>query len=951
MSRRFLGALAIVVCAARVPAAAGQVAGGSISGMVTDQQGGALSGVAITVQAPPTVTAVTSGRDGSYRLANIAPASYTVSAELPGFAKLVREGVVVREGVNLALDLTMTVGAVTAVVDVPGETPMLESKTAVKAVNISGNLQRSLPSSALRTWADALTVVPGVVVTQARFQTYFLYGTQHPSGVAMIDGADATSVLQGSTLYAQFGRDTFSDVQVKTGGVDASTPLGLGAVITVATESGTDRLRGSAGFQYEPKAWNADNTSGGQSLSIATHQGDFSLGGPIARGKAWFFGSARISSNATGNPQSSLQTSYLRALVPGYSPLDNGWDNQIGFIKGTWRPSHRHQLLASYNRDVTTLGGIQSNEAGLFRNIVEGGPGAYARWTSTWSDALMTRVSVGYNGKGQKNENLQLDASGVNVYQSMIAAGGRLVGVGLLGAVNASPFPGNDFPVHMWTSTGDATYYTNGWAGSHELSAGLYLQFRHDQWDTLYNNDGRQLIDAVLRDPQNPAGGYVPFHQQILSPAHLTSLHVDSRDAAVYVQDVWRASSRLTITPGLRVDWVKRDDQIFSVTTQQSTEVGPRIGINYQLTRDAKNIARVSWGRIYDNLSVNETTAGTNVAGFVDRYDPDLNGSFPVSFVTPPATTRSSNIVIDLDHYHQAHVNELIVGYQRQLPAQTTVEISALRREYRERPATVETNGVYNGNVFAGYADPSQNQIYRLTTNTWNWPVMNALQVDAARRTNRLQVIAGYTRQWDHLAGTWQPNDPAAFIQPSAFANAKGIGFVAGCTTGSCADGNSYSQIFGGTWANHIAHIGANYELPWSLQLAGSFTYQSGPWSGPILTRLSAPDPAFGPPTVTLPNGRVVSNPLATPIRFAYATRDNGQFELKAMQTLNLRIGRTFVIARGRLETAADLFNVTNHDADQSVQNGTNQLYSPFFGIGVTRQFPRALQLSARFVF
>src|SRR5262249_60501019 len=125
-----------------------------------------------------------------------------------------------------------------------------------------------------------------------------------------------------------------------------------------------------------------------------------------------------------------------------------------------------------------------------------------------------------------------------------------------------------------------------------------------------------------------------------------------------------------------------------------------------------------------------------------------------------------------------------------------------------------------------------------------------------------------------------------------------------------------------------------NRELSWRLQAAASYTYQSGPWTGPILTRLPAPDPAFGPPTVTLPNGRVVSNPLATPIRFAYATRGDGQFQMKAMQALNLRIGRTFVMARGRLETAADLFNRTNHDADQSVQSGTNQLYSPFFCVG-----------------
>jgi hypothetical protein len=168
-------------------------------------------------------------------------------------------------------------------------------------VNISGDLQRALPLSALRTWADALTLVPGVTTSQARFQTYSLFGTAHPSGVALIDGADATSVLQGSTLYSQFGRDTFSDIQAKTGGVDASTPLGLGAVLIAASQTVTDRFSGAAAYQYEPKDWNADNTPGGQSLTVTTRQAEFSLGRPIVRGDAWFFGTARIALNATGN--------------------------------------------------------------------------------------------------------------------------------------------------------------------------------------------------------------------------------------------------------------------------------------------------------------------------------------------------------------------------------------------------------------------------------------------------------------------------------------------------------------------------------------------------------------------------------------------------------------------------------------------------------------------------
>ena len=62
---------------------------------------------------------------------------------------------------------------------------------------------------------------------------------------------------------------------------------------------------------------------------------------------------------------------------PGYIPLDNDWDKQVAFVKATWQ-APRPQLLVAYNHDVTTLAGVQPNEAGLFRHV--DGPAASARW-------------------------------------------------------------------------------------------------------------------------------------------------------------------------------------------------------------------------------------------------------------------------------------------------------------------------------------------------------------------------------------------------------------------------------------------------------------------------------------------------------------------------------------------------------------------------------------------
>jgi hypothetical protein len=296
-------------------------------------------------------------------------------------------------------------------------------------------------------------------------------------------------------------------------------------------------------------------------------------------------------------------------------------------------------------------------------------------------------------------------------------------------------------------------------------------------------------------------------------------------------------------------------------------------------------------------------------------------------------------------------VDELVAGYQRQLGSRTSLDVSVTRREYRDRPAAVEINGMYDGRRFVGYRDESQNEIYRQTANIWNWPVVNALQLQVAHQSGRLQLLAGYTRQWNHLAGTWQPSDPASFVQPEAFANANGIGFVDGCTSGpGCVDSNSYLAWTGGEWRTHLGDVAAAFEAPWGLQLATHYKFQSGPWSGPILA-LSSPDPAFGPPTVELSNGRVVTNPLDSPVRFAFPTREEGQFRLPALHLWSLRAGRTFDLGGHRFGVALDLLNVTNHGADQAFQFGGNEEFSPSFRQGGNRQFPRAAQLSARWEF
>jgi hypothetical protein len=124
-----------------------------------------------------------------------------------------------------------------------------------------------------------------------------------------------------------------------------------------------------------------------------------------------------------------------------------------------------------------------------------------------------------------------------------------------------------------------------------------------------------------------------------------------------------------------------------------------------------------------------------------------------------------------------------------------------------------------------------------------------------------------------------------------------------------------------------------------------------GIWSGPVVTRLAAGDPAFGPATITLSDGRMVSNPLATPIRFAYPTRGDGQFASPVVHELNLRVGRRFRLGRSKLDVMFDVANVTNAGTNTRMATGSNQMYNAQFGASDGRQSPRMGQLTTRFTF
>jgi hypothetical protein len=943
------------------PLLAQTTANGSLRGTATDQQGAVLPGVSMSLTSAnvPGIRTATTDRDGRYRFPDVPPGSYTIVAELDGFSRFVRTPITVSAGLNVTVDVSMSVGAISETIEVKQETPLLESQSALQAVNISGEMLRAMPLSERREWFGAVTLAPGVTTSESvnNEKLIYVHGADFSANIVQIDGADMTPTLGSTLRYTSLNTDAIDDMQIKTAGVDASAPLGLGGIINIATASGTNRVKGAATLSVQPRAWNGSNVPGGTSSTVDQKQVDLSLGAPLVKDRLWAFGAYRHIDTANGISRTSAQLDALRGLVPSFTPFDSTNVANFWFAKITTQFSSSHQLTGFVQHDVNPLSFADAVTANP-RQEATGGSGASLRLSSVWSDHLTTRAAASYNDKRRDvlhaldpTEPLQ------RVYQGTIVSGGLLFGNGRLVDRGAPLTGGSTQPNSKITLSFDATMSTSGRWGSHDVQAGVYAQPRIQVALRDFNpNGGFVFEEAVLRQPGNFGAGVVPFHRVTFDGVTNLRLQRRGQDYAVYVQDAWHPVPRLTISPGLRIDRIVWTDQQFSVTTERSTAVGPRFGLNYALTADTRNVVRAHWVRVHDQAAQTGTSIGTSTLAQRDLFDLDLDGTFETVLLTPATLSITPGRSIDPE-FHQPFAQEWGAGYDKQFGGQVTAGVDVLHRDFRDRSTLVETNGRYNGNVFLGYSDEAFNQVFQATNNRWNWPVYTSLELSLTKRTPNVQGIASYVRQWRHIGGTWQPNDPASFIQPDAFPNDRGIGSSTGSTSSS-TDANSLSgthmtQASTGSaqWQDHTVRMGVTYQAPWNLLLASTYTFQSGGWSGPIITRIAAADPSFGPATVTLSNGRRVANPLATTFRFLGPTRSDGQLTTPPLHVWNVRVGRRFALRRLTFDASLDVFNVTNNGADQGLQLGANQLFNPLFGATSFRQLPRSAQFVLRTTF
>ena len=151
-SLRAVAVLSLIVAAGS--ALWGQTATGNIVGRVTDPTQAVMAGVTVTAADPEkglTFRTVTD-QEGIYRFYYLAPATYTLRFEHPGFAALERKGVLLQSNETPNVDVELAVGNVTQKTEVSAAAALVETSTSTTGTQLPGKEMNALPIMQRYTW-------------------------------------------------------------------------------------------------------------------------------------------------------------------------------------------------------------------------------------------------------------------------------------------------------------------------------------------------------------------------------------------------------------------------------------------------------------------------------------------------------------------------------------------------------------------------------------------------------------------------------------------------------------------------------------------------------------------------------------------------------------------------------------------------------------------------------
>ncbi|HEU5401970.1 MAG TPA: TonB-dependent receptor [Terriglobales bacterium] len=945
------------------------LAGGTIAGTVTDASGAVVPGATVTVlnTANGAKQETSTSSDGLFQFPVLAAGKYTLTVTKAGFATVQQSDVSLAVGGELNLPVKMPVASKGETVNVTSEVPVIETTRTQVSSNVNERSIHDLPVNG-RNFIDFVLLTPGVT-RDVRTGDLSFAGQRGTLNSLTVDGADNNNSFFGQTTGRtgsgrapyQFSQDAVQEFQVNSNSYSAELGRAGGAVVNVITKSGTNTFHGTAFEFYRDQSLNANDPIAVQNAVLGLkpipvkpkyHFNQFggNLGGPIIKDKLFFFfdydgqrnhqpntvtyvAPARTAGNAAA-------LDYLSGLTDSYT---RGLNQDTYMTKVDWNAG-KHQVSGRWNRQLFTGSNFENGgptnaeqhtgDSNVHTDTVTGSV------TSTLTNSMVNQLRVTFLRDSEPG------LANSNNPEAVIRSGNST-----LITIGRNSFSPRETTIKHWQYADNISWVR----GRHTLKVGAdmvqdkILNFFPGNFSGAYTFNS---LDDFASSLNGTNTGGVSYSQAFAGPGTTgPTTHPDILQWALFLQDDWRVTNKLTLNLGLRYD----EQRIKQPTVQNpvalaagfntaqipvdSNNVGPRLGFAYAPT--SKLVIRGGYGMFYGStpsimigtaMSNNGINVGTlSFAGTAAPTYPNTFCGAPVpspscAAPTSGGTPATPSIYVFSKDFKNPLIHQANVGVEYGLGKDWSVSLGYIyvggddlqrTRDVNLANPSPATIGIAGTTTFLDYMKyPSTRPVAGFariaqfeSTASSNY---NGMTFQVNRRfAQNYQLSVAYT--WSHVLDN--APDATSVVPFSSGDDAKMIQDPLNINGDYASGVNDMRHRFvvSGVWDLNAYTTNMNRIVKGALggwELSSIFTAQSGqPYSAVLGSDLNNDSNRQTDRTPGL--GR-------------------NTFNLPATYSLDPRITRTVNITEGtKLQFFAEAFNVLNHFNVTGVRNQQYALSTP----------------------
>jgi len=717
-------AFAVLACLVAVPSLAH--AQSAIAGIVRDTSGAVLPGVTVEAASPALIEktrAVTTDGEGRYNIVDLRPGVYTVTFSLEGFSTVKRDGVELPSNFTATINGELKVGSLEETITVSGQSPVVDTSTAVQQQVLSRAVLDSVPTGrsvptlgAMLPGARlALPDVGGTSGMQNRDLT--VHGSDGRDTTFMVDGMILNGIEGDGSVQSYFNDMSFEEVSYQTSAINAETSAG-GVRANMIPKDGGNQFKGTVFFSGGNQNWQADNTADAKAQGLAAGDSlnkvwdiNVAQGGPIKKDKLWFF----VTGRDWGVYQYIANSFFRYGDQAGQQTIDNARISS-GLARMTGRIGEKNKIAGYLDRIRKFRGHENSAPAGY---AIAGeatdirAPKQYytseIKYTGTLTSKFLVEAGFAIN-----NESYSLTPQDPTTVPQLENSGGT--------PTNSLVIPKRDTILQTAYDQYDGGIYYREPIRKTFVTSASYVTGSHNikvGWQYGYGYFWRQRREAA--DLIQLYRTNVPS-QVIIHNTPQNSQSDMNADQGIYAQDQWTVG-RFTINPGVRFEHFNSSIHGRSAVAGRFVpsrnfqdvenvpnwnDISPRLGFAWDVAGDGKTAVKAGWGSYMRAYS----------SGFADTYDPnfytsatltwqDLNTdgiaqggiSYLPNGTRVPCVYRTPGCEIDFStlaatfgtkplqnfapDIKRPKQNEMNVSLQREVIPGTSVTFSFIRRDYK----------------------------------------------------------------------------------------------------------------------------------------------------------------------------------------------------------------------------------------------------------------------------